>query len=269
MLPWTAPSTLPRSGSHGVLAHQQRGLAGHRGGEGLVQLSSTCLPALSATATWQARRPSAQRRGLCHARLQRGRITHPMITFPLMEWLMPRLSLWSLPGASSRRTFNRAQRAQRRLLRLGESPDPGDIESLVGSVATQRAQVVAALQIPYHDSTIISTAGQEETIRTMFERLDRALMRLSHLYALPEPQVPPAQQAIAAATDQHRSTRTPSQRVHPRARLAPGMQALSTARIPDEELSTASVPATTGEPRTIRTPGHTRHPATMPLELLQ
>ncbi len=39
-LPWTAPSTLPRSGSHGVL----------------VQLSSTCLPALSATATWQASR---------------------------------------------------------------------------------------------------------------------------------------------------------------------------------------------------------------------
>src|SRR6266849_3066624 len=56
MLPWTAPSTLPRSGSHGVLAHQQRGLAGHRGGGGLVQLSSTCLPALSATATWQASR---------------------------------------------------------------------------------------------------------------------------------------------------------------------------------------------------------------------
>ncbi len=32
MLPWTAPSTLPRSGSHGVLAHQQRagqlGIAG-------------------------------------------------------------------------------------------------------------------------------------------------------------------------------------------------------------------------------------------------
>ncbi|MFL5658748.1 MAG: hypothetical protein ACJ8CB_31750 [Ktedonobacteraceae bacterium] len=24
ILPWTAPSTLPRSGSHGVLAHQQR-----------------------------------------------------------------------------------------------------------------------------------------------------------------------------------------------------------------------------------------------------
>ena len=52
---------------------------------GLVQLSSTCLPALSATATWQASRPSAQRRGFCRARPQRGRITHPMITFPLTE----------------------------------------------------------------------------------------------------------------------------------------------------------------------------------------
>src|SRR5260370_31181851 len=95
MLPWTAPSTLPRSGSHGVLAHQQRGLAGHRGGEGLVQLRSTCLPALSATATWQASRPRAQRRGFCRARPQRGHITHPMIPFPLTE------CLWSNLGANS------------------------------------------------------------------------------------------------------------------------------------------------------------------------
>jgi hypothetical protein len=45
----------------------------------------------------------------------------------------------------------------------------------------------------------------------MLERLDRALMRLSHLHALPELQVPPAQQAIATATDQHRSARTPGE----------------------------------------------------------
>src|SRR5258708_26723092 len=86
MLPWTAPSTLPRSGSHGVLAHQQRGLAGHRGGEGLVQLRSTCRPALSATATWQASRPSAQRQGFCRARPQRG-----------LYWLLPSVHRILLP----------------------------------------------------------------------------------------------------------------------------------------------------------------------------
>jgi hypothetical protein len=51
-LPWTAPSTLARSAPpRRAGPPAARGLAGHRGGEGLVRLSSTCLPA---TATWQA-----------------------------------------------------------------------------------------------------------------------------------------------------------------------------------------------------------------------
>src|SRR6266852_4590056 len=61
-------------------------------------------------------------------------------------------------------------------------------------------------------------------------------MPLPKRQAFPVLRVPPAQVPIVAATDQHRSGRTPGQRVHDHIRLAPGLQALPTLHIPDEEL---------------------------------
>src|SRR5258708_4621284 len=67
-------------------------------------------------------------------------------------------------GASGRRTLNRAQRSQRRLLRLGQSPDPGDIESLVGSVTPQCLHLLAALEVPQGDGPVIPATGQPAPI---------------------------------------------------------------------------------------------------------
>src|SRR5947209_17351782 len=47
------------------------------------------------------------------------------------------------------------------------------------------------------------------------------------------------------------------------------MQMLPTLHIPDEDLSTASASATTGQSRAIRAPGYAHDHATMPLELLE
>ena len=63
-----------------------------------------------------------------------------------------RVHLYSLLGVSYMRTLKRPQRVQRRLLRLGQSPDPGDIESLVGSVTPQCPQLLTAREVPQGDA---------------------------------------------------------------------------------------------------------------------
>ena len=108
-----------------------------------------------------------------------------------------------MPVGTLRSALNRPQRSQAGSLRLGQSPDPCDIEPLIGSVTPQRAQVRAALQLPDVESIVIPATGQQAAIRAQLERLDRALMCLSHPHALPVLQIPPAQHAIAAPTDQH------------------------------------------------------------------
>src|SRR5260370_15330308 len=143
---------------------------------------------------------------------------------------------------------------------------PADLEALVRPVTPQSPPQFAALQIPYLDSIIIPTTGQEEAIRAALERLDRPLMRLSHPHALPTLQVPPAEHAIAAATDQHRSGRAPGQRVHDLARLAQGVHALPATRLPDEEFTPATPPTPTGQTRAIPTPSHIGCHATRPLQ---
>src|SRR5262249_5016375 len=136
-------------------------------------------------------------------------------------------------------------------------------------VLPQGAQVLPALPFPDIDGAIITATGEPLAVRAALEGQDGPLMRLSHPYALQVPravQVPPAQPTIAVPTDQHRSAPAPGQRVHDLARLAPGVQVLPTARIPDEQVSTAHAPTTTGQPRPIQTPGHACHNATMLLQ---
>src|SRR5437899_5257531 len=78
-----------------------------------------------------------------------------------------------------RNVLERPQRAHGRHLRLGHSLNPRDIKSLVGPVAPQHPQLVAAPEIPYLDSTIIAATGQSPAIGAHSERLDRTLMPLS------------------------------------------------------------------------------------------
>ncbi len=66
---------------------------------------------------------------------------------------------------------------------------------------------------PTLDRAIIPATDQALAIWAALERLDRLLMGLSHPHTLPTLQVPPAQHAIAAATQQLRSARTPGQRL--------------------------------------------------------
>src|SRR5258707_11354221 len=94
-------------------------------------------------------------------------------------------------------------------------------------------------------------------------------MLLPKRQAPPVLPIPPAQVPTAAATDQHRSGRTPGQRVHDHVRLVPGVQALPTPRIPDDKLPAASASATTGQSRATGAPGYAHDHATMPLELLE
>jgi hypothetical protein len=63
------------------------------------------------------------------------------------------------------------QGAQRRLLGLGQTPDARDSEALVGPVATQGAQVFAAVHIPDPDGPIIAATGEPVAIGTDLEGL--------------------------------------------------------------------------------------------------
>src|SRR5579864_1338153 len=126
--------------------------------------------------------------------------------------------------------------------------------------------MLAALQLPDVDSTIVPATGQRAAIGTHLERLDCPLVRPARMHALSALDVPPAEHTVAATADQHRAGWTPGERIHDLAQFAQRVQALSTVRTPDEELSTASTSATTGQARPIRTPRHAHDHATMPLQ---
>src|SRR2546421_11801840 len=118
-------------------------------------------------------------------------------------------SLGSVLRVWRRSSLNRPQLTQGRLLRLGQSLYSADIEPLVGPVAPQCPYMLTALQIPHLNSIVVPATGQSTTIETFSKRLDRPLMPLSRSPALPVLHVPPAYSPIAAATEQHLSSRTP------------------------------------------------------------
>src|SRR5260370_34795924 len=153
-----------------------------------------------------------------------------------------------------RRSFERSQRAQRRLLCFGEPPDARDIEALVGAIPPQGAQVFAALHIPDLDGPVIAATDQHAAIGTHLQSLHRALMGLMHPHALSLAQVPPADKAIAATTDEPRASRAPGQRIDHLARLVPAGEARRRLRIPDEEFPIAPASTATAQPRPIGAP---------------
>src|SRR5258708_3062264 len=114
--------------------------------------------------------------------------------------------------------------------------------------------MLAPREVPEQNDPFIATTGQAPAIGTHAERLNCPLMPLPHHQALPTLHIPPAHAPIAAATEQHRCGRTPGERIHDRARLAQGLPAFPARHLPDEDLPTASVSATTGQPRPIGPP---------------
>src|SRR5438046_6888425 len=112
----------------------------------------------------------------------------------------------------------------------------------------------APLEVPEHDGSMIPAAGQPAPIGTDLECMHRALMGFSHPYALPAMNIPPAQPAITASTEQPCPTRIPGQRIHASARLVQGVQARSRGRIPEEDFPLAQAPTPTGQPRSIGAP---------------
>src|SRR5260221_12128647 len=126
--------------------------------------------------------------------------------------------------------------------------------------------MLAPREVQEQNDPVIATTGQAPAIGTHAERLNCPLMPLPYHQALPTLHIPPAHAPIAAATEQHRCGRTPGERIHDRARLAQGLPAFPARHLPDEDLPTASVSATTGQPRTIGTPGHAHDHAPMPLQ---
>ncbi len=128
-----------------------------------------------------------------------------------------------MPGTGA---LSIAPNAQRGLLRLGQSLHPSDLEPL----ASQRAQMFAALEIPDGDGPVIPAAGQPAPIGTAPERADRPLMGFLHLHALPARHLPPAQPAVTASTDKPLPARSP------------GAHALPAVGIPHEHLPGVSLP---------------------------
>src|SRR5258708_34556510 len=128
--------------------------------------------------------------------------------------------------------------------------------------------MLGALQLPDVDSAIVPATGERAAIGTHLERLDCPLVRPARVHALSALDVPPAEHAVAATTDQHRAGRTPGERIHDLAQFAQRVQEFSTvgsaAGTPAEDLSTASTSATTGQARPIRPPVHAHDHATVP-----
>src|SRR5437667_11708843 len=125
---------------------------------------------------------------------------------------LSRLELGCLLGAAAlliRLVIQGPQGAQRRLLGLGQTPDARDVAPLVGPVAAPGAHVFAAVHIPEPDGPIIAATGDSFAIGADLEGLHRPLMGFSHPQARSARQVPPAQSAITASTDEPIPDRMP------------------------------------------------------------
>src|SRR5260370_10625416 len=134
----------------------------------------------------------------------------------------------------------------------------------VGAMRPQGAQVFAALHLAGLDGPVIAATDQHAAIGTHLQSLHRALMGLMHPHALSLAQVPPAEKAIAATTDEPRASRAPGQRIDHLARLVPAGEARPRLRIPDEEVPTAPASTDTRQPRLIRAPSNAHNRPLMP-----
>src|SRR5258706_4004361 len=108
--------------------------------------------------------------------------------------------------------------------------------------------MLATREVPEPDRSVIAATGQQAFIGTELEGLYRPLMGFSHPYALPAVNIPPAQSAITASTEQACPTRIPGQRIYASDSLAPCAQSRSLPRIPDADLTHSPAPTPAREP---------------------
>src|SRR5260370_40407104 len=171
----------------------------------------------------------------------------------------PPLELGGRLGAGAlliRLVLQGPQGAQRRLLGRGQTPDARDSEALVGPVATQGAQVFAAVHIPEPDGPIIAATGDSFSIGTDLEGLHLPLMGFSLPQARSARQVPPAQPAITPSTEQPIPDRMPADCIDHTRHPLQGGHALPTVGIPHEQLPALSATPTGGQPPAVGTPDH-------------
>src|SRR6266699_5495186 len=174
--------------------------------------------------------------------------------------------LGSVLGTVHGSILNRPQGAQRRLLRLGHSPDPRDIEPLIGPVAPQGAQMFATVQIPEGNGPVVPATGQPAPIGTHLEPLHRSLMRSPYPYALFALDIPPVKPPIAAPADQHRAGRTPGHGIDHSRMSRDAMHPFPALHIPHEQFPDVFLPlapTARGQLRPIGAPGHVVHSALM------
>src|SRR5437764_14635178 len=129
--------------------------------------------------------------------------------------------------------------------------------------------MLATMQVPEHDGPVIPATGQPAAIGTHVERLHGPLMRLLHPHTLSAVDLPPAQPAITASTDQHLPTRTPDHRKGHSGMPRQGSHPLPAVGIPHEQLPAVSAAAARGQPPAIGAPGHAPDSTLMSLEALQ
>src|SRR3989442_11242377 len=89
------------------------------------------------------------------------------------------LELGHVLGAVLSLVLNCPQGTQGGDLGLGQSSDARDIQSLVGAVAAQSAQMLATLEVPEPDRPVIAATGQPAPIGTHLECLHPPVMRFS------------------------------------------------------------------------------------------
>src|SRR6266480_4476236 len=99
--------------------------------------------------------------------------------------------------------------------------------------------MLATVQIPEGDGSVVTATGQPGAIGTHLERVHRPLMRLLHPYAMPAVNLPPAQHAITASTDQQLPTRTPGHCSGCPGMPRQGSHTFPALRLPHEELPTS------------------------------
>src|ERR1700694_4564254 len=76
---------------------------------------------------------------------------------------------WPLPANA--RLLERPQGVQRCLLCVGETPDACDIKPFVGTISSQRAQVLATFEVPERDGPVIAATGELAAIGAHLEGL--------------------------------------------------------------------------------------------------
>src|SRR5947208_16057598 len=105
--------------------------------------------------------------------------------------------------------------------------------------------MLATLELPDVDGSVISTTGQQLPIGTLPEREDRSLMCCSHPQAFSALYITPAQYPITLSTDQQVPRRSPDDGSDNTGMPSNCLDAFSALHIPPEQFSSVNADVTT------------------------